>query len=210
MSITTQRGDAGQTELMFGRRVPKTHPSVAAYGEVDELTSALGLARAFGTRTEVTSAIAARQSELIGLMGELATAPEDRGRYAAAGYARLTPEIVDGLTTATAALEASLNTRFNGWIIPGADTTPCGAALDLARAVCRRAERGVLSGGECNPQIIRYLNRLSDFLWLLARLESASAQTPHPAPSESLANSSAGTVQPEKFDKTTNGSNGRE
>jgi len=183
MSITTQRGDAGQTELMFGRRVPKTHPSVAAYGEVDELTSALGLARALGTRTEVTSAIAARQTELIGLMGELATAPEDRDRYAAAGYARLTPETADALTAETAVLEASLKARFSGWVIPGADTTPCGAALDLARAVCRRAERTVLASHESNPQIVRYLNRLSDFLWLLARLEAAHVQSPAPAAS---------------------------
>lgn len=178
MSITTQRGDAGLTELMFGRSVPKTHPSVAAYGEVDELNSALGLARALGTRGEVTSAIAARQDELIGLMGELATAPEDRERYAAAGYARLTPETADALTSATAALEASLNTRFTGWVIPGADTTPCGAALDLARTVCRRAERAVLAAGEPNPHLIRYLNRLSDFLWLLARQEAAASRQP--------------------------------
>ena len=81
MSITTQRGDAGETELMFGRRVAKTHPEVAAFGEVDEFNAALGLARVFSTREPVTAALAARQAELIGLMGELATAPEDRDRY---------------------------------------------------------------------------------------------------------------------------------
>jgi cob(I)alamin adenosyltransferase len=174
MSITTQRGDAGETELMFGRRVPKTHPTVASYGEVDELNAALGLARVFSTRERVTAALAARQAELIGLMGELATAPEDRSRYLAAGYARLTAETADALTVETAALEAELNTRFQGWATPGADTTPCGAALDLARAICRRAERAVLAAGAPSPESVRHLNRLSDFLWLLARSEAAS------------------------------------
>ncbi len=173
MSITTQRGDGGRTELMFGREVAKTHPTVAAYGEVDELNAALGLARVFSTRAPVTDALAARQAELIGLMGELATAPEDRERYAAAGYARLTAATADSLTAAAAALEQDLNTRFHGWATPGADTTPCGAALDLARTICRRAERTVLAAGESNPDIVRYLNRLSDFLWLLARQEAA-------------------------------------
>lgn len=176
MSITTQRGDAGETELMFGRRVAKTHPGVAAYGEVDELNAALGLARVFSTRPPVTAALAARQAELIGLMGELATAPEDRDRYAAAGYARLTAETADSLTAQTAALEKDLHTRFQGWATPGAETTPCGAALDVARTVCRRAERTVLASGESNPDIVRYLNRLSDFLWLLARQEAAAAK----------------------------------
>jgi len=173
MSITTKRGDSGQTELMFGRRVPKTHPAVTAYGEVDELNASLGLARVFSTHPTATAAIAARQAELIGLMGELATAPEDRSRYAAAGYARLTADTVDALTAESAALEAELNMRFNGWATPGADTTRCGAALDLARAICRRAERAVLGTGAPSPEIVRYLNRLSDFLWLLARAEAA-------------------------------------
>lgn len=181
MSITTQRGDRGQTELMFGRRVDKTHPTVAAYGEVDELNAALGVARVFSTRPTVTAAIAARQAELIGLMGELATAHEDRDRYAAAGYARLTSETADALTAETAGLEKDLNTRFQGWATPGADTTPCGAALDFARAVCRRAERAVLAAGEQNPDIVRHLNRLSDFLWLLARSEAAAIGVSGPA-----------------------------
>jgi cob(I)alamin adenosyltransferase len=172
MSITTQRGDTGETDLMFGRRVAKTHPSVAAYGEVDELNAALGLARVFSTRPAVTTALAARQDELIGLMGELATAPEDRPRYAAAGYRQIDDATVDALTAATAALESDLNTRFHGWATPGANTTPCGAALDLARTVCRRAERAVLASREPNPTLTRHLNRLSDFLWLLARSES--------------------------------------
>lgn len=174
MSITTQRGDGGETELMFGRRVPKTHPNVAAYGEIDELNAALGLARALGGRPETTVAIAERQAELIAVMGELATAPEDRDRYAAAGYARLTAATAATLTAQTRALELSLPKKFQGWATPGAETTPCGAALDLARTVCRRAERAVLAAGESNPDLRRYLNRLSDFLWLLARSESTA------------------------------------
>jgi cob(I)alamin adenosyltransferase len=180
MSITTKRGDEGDTDLMFARRVPKTHPSVASYGEVDELNAALGLARVFSTRDRITSALAARQAELIGLMGELATAPEDRERYVAAGYARLTAEMVEALTEESAALETELNTRFRGWATPGAETTPCGAALDLARTVCRRAERAVLRAGEPNAVLVRHLNRLSDFLWLLARAEAMASKPSAP------------------------------
>lgn len=184
-SITSQRGDAGETELMFGRVVSKACPAVEAYGEVDELNAALGLARVFSLRERVTAVIAARQSELIGLMGELATALADRERYAAAGYARITAETADALTIETAELESEMGARIHGWATPGADTTPCGAALDLARTVCRRAERKVLTAGETNPDIVRYLNRLSDFLWLLARSEATpSRETQDPAKSQ--------------------------
>jgi cob(I)alamin adenosyltransferase len=160
---------------MFGRVVSKACPAVEAYGEVDELNAALGLARALSSRARVTAVIAARQAELIGLMGELATALEDRERYATAGYARITAQTADALTTETSELEAEFGVHFSGWATPGADTTPCGAALDLARTVCRRAERKVLAAGETNPDMMRYLNRLSDFLWLLARSEAAAS-----------------------------------
>ena len=172
MSITTQRGDGGETDLMYGRRVAKTHPRVAACGEVDELNAALGLARAFSTRDRVTAALASRQAELVPMMGELATDEADRARYRTDGYAEVTAETVEQLTAETTALELELNTHFRDWATPGADTTPCGAALDLARTVCRRAERAALAAGVSNPEIRCHLNRLSDFLWLLARFEA--------------------------------------
>ncbi len=176
MSITTQRGDDGSTELMFGRRVSKIHPRVVAAGEIDELNAALGLARGFSQHDRVTTALAARQEELVGLMGEIATLPEDHERYAAAGYARVTDDTVAALTQDAAAWETELATRWRDWAVPGADTTPCGAALDLARAVCRRAERAVVALTEnaspIPPAALAYLNRLSDWLWLLARWEA--------------------------------------
>jgi cob(I)alamin adenosyltransferase len=172
MSITTQRGDDGETSLMFGRRVPKTHPRIVACGEADELNAALGLARAHSTRERVTAAIAARQSELVAVMGELATDDADLERYRSEGFARLTTAHVESLTADVRALEAELNERFSGWATPGADTTPCGAAIDFARAVCRRTERAAVAVAPANREIVRHLNRLSDFLWLLARLEA--------------------------------------
>lgn len=175
MSITTTTGDDGETALMFGRRVSKTHPRIAAAGEIDELNAALGMARAHSTDARTTAAIAACQGELIGLMGELATLPEDHPRYAAAGWQRVTAREIGALTEEAAALEKELNTRFHGWAVPGADTTLCGAALDVARAVCRRAERAVLTVGGPVREHHVYLNRLSDFLWLLARREAMGA-----------------------------------
>jgi cob(I)alamin adenosyltransferase len=176
MSITTQRGDGGETDLMYGRRVSKTHPRVIACGEADELNAALGLARVHSKRDRITAAIAARQSELIAVMGELATDDADLDRYRADGYPSLTTALVDALTTETCALEAEHKERFTHWATPGADSTPCGAALDVARAVCRRAERAAVAAAPANREIVRYLNRLSDFLWLLARWESRLEQ----------------------------------
>lgn len=181
MSITTQRGDSGNTDLMFGRRVRKTHPRVVACGEIDELNAALGWARVVTLSPQVRVVIAARQRELVGLMGELATLPEDVARYHAAGYARMTPETVVGLTAEAAAWESRLDWQGRDWAMPGAAATPSGAALDVARAVCRRAERAVTAVWDASPRqdelalLLVYLNRLSDLLWLLARWEEQSA-----------------------------------
>lgn len=181
MSITTQRGDNGDTDLMFGRRVRKTHPRVVACGEIDELNAALGWARVVTGFSQVRAVIAARQSELIGLMGELATLPEDAARYQAAGYARITSETVADLTTEAAAWEVLLDWEGCDWAMPGAASTQGGAALDVSRAVCRRAERAVaaLRDGASAPDELSlplaYLNRLSDLLWLLARWEEQAA-----------------------------------
>lgn len=169
MSITTQRGDGGETELMFGRRVHKTHPRVVVCGEVDELNAALGVARVQCAVPEVADVLAARQAELVGLMGQLATLPEDQDRYRAAGYACPTAETVATLTAETAAWEAQVKWEGRRWAMPGAGATPAGAALDLARAVCRRAERALVALDDAPAEALAYLNRLSDLLWLLAR-----------------------------------------
>jgi cob(I)alamin adenosyltransferase len=176
MSIATKTGDAGETALMYGRRRQKMDRRVEAYGTVDELNAALGLARAT-TRIElVQRTILSIQEELVILMGELAVADEDRERYRRDGYQAVAATMVDGLTRVVDDLEQNHHISFKRWATPG--TTLDGAALDVARTVCRRAERRVVglatSAEYVNPESIRYLNRLSDVLWLLARYAEGS------------------------------------
>ncbi|HYY30365.1 MAG TPA: cob(I)yrinic acid a,c-diamide adenosyltransferase [Chthoniobacterales bacterium] len=171
MSIATKTGDKGTTALMYGRRVSKIDPRVEAYGAVDETNSALGLVRATATETMVRETIFSIQKELIILMGELAVADKDRDRYAKDGYQFVTSGMVDRLTACVDDLERNRHVDFKHWATPG--NSLHSAALDLARTTCRRAERRViaLSGlsAYVNPETIRYLNRLSDLLWLFAR-----------------------------------------
>ena len=169
MSISTRRGDDGATELMFGRRVAKNHPRIIAGGAVDELNSALGLARAADSQNSVSEFIAAVQEDLVVLMGDIATLPEDLPRYKAAGFEVFCVERVQKLDARVASIEEKEIT-FKGWVFPGASSDIFAAHLDHARTVCRRAEREVLMlQDELNGAIRIYLNRLSDVLWLLAR-----------------------------------------
>ena len=171
MSIATKTGDAGETSLMYGRRVPKSDPRVDAYGCVDELNAALGLVRVTADDPFIADHVLGIQKELITLMGELATAPEDLPRYTKDGHGVTTAAMVAGLTAAVDDLEKNKLVNFKGWAIPG--STMVSAALDIARTTCRRAERRVAdlgaTGSKVNPEILRYLNRLSDFCWLLGR-----------------------------------------
>jgi len=170
MSIATRTGDNGTTALMYGRRVPKNHIRVEAYGSVDELNAALGLARAAGEHDFVRTNLLVIQQDLVILMGELAVAREDLERYVKGGYSLVTPELTAKLDALVRAIEAQ-QVSFQGWATPGATTGS--AALDVARTVCRRAERRVCdlqtTGELANEEIVIYLNRLSDLLWLLAR-----------------------------------------
>jgi cob(I)alamin adenosyltransferase len=167
MSIVTKTGDQGETSLMYGRRVPKDDPRVKAYGAVDELTAALGLARATGVDKRVTEQILAVQKDLINVMGELSTLPEDRQRYVKDGFHVVDANMVDRVHAAIVDLEKDETLYPKDWVIPGG--RPASAALDLARTICRRAERQVAALKDLNPQILRYLNRLSDLCWILAR-----------------------------------------
>jgi cob(I)alamin adenosyltransferase len=176
MSIVTKTGDAGTTALMYGRRVPKSHPRVEACGAVDELNAALGLARATATENFAGENLLAIQKDLIALMGEIGVLPEDLPRYVKDGFSPVTPGMTAKLETLVMEIEAQ-NVSFKGWATPGA--TQSSTALDVARTVCRRAERRVCAlqaAGELkNGEIIVYLNRLSDLLWLFARwVESKS------------------------------------
>lgn len=155
---------------MYNRRVPKSHPRVEAYGSVDELNAAIGLARAAAQQEFVRDSLLLVQKDLVLLMGELATAVADLPRYVKDGYAVVTPELTAKLDRLVQQIEAQQIT-FDGWATPGG--TAVSAALDVARTTCRRAERRACALAEAdelrNPELIVYLNRLSDLLWLLAR-----------------------------------------
>jgi cob(I)alamin adenosyltransferase len=170
MSIATKTGDGGTTGLMYNRRVPKTHPRVEACGAVDELNAALGLARAAAAENFVSENLFWIQKSLVDLMGELGVTLEDLPRYLKDGYALVTPAMTAKLDVLVQEIEAQ-KVSFKGWATPGA--TKSSAALDLARTICRRAERRVCALSEAgelkNAEIIIYLNRLSDLLWLFAR-----------------------------------------
>ncbi len=170
MSIATKTGDKGLTGLMYNRRVSKCHPRVEAYGAVDELNAALGLARATAQHDFIRTNLLAIQQDLVTVMGELATGLEDLPRYAKDGFALVTPALTVKLDQLVTEIEAQ-KISFAGWATPGA--TENSAALDVARTTCRRAERRVCALHETgqlhNAEIIIYLNRLSDLLWLCAR-----------------------------------------
>lgn len=160
---------------MYGRRVAKDHPRVEAYGSVDELNAALGLARSLAQKTQ-KDLLEKIQKALVGLMGELAVASEDLHRYEADGYARLQDADLDLLDREIEKMEKAAP-KARGWSTPGGSTA--GAALDLARTVCRRAEREVWklekAQGSIRSLVPRYLNRLSDLLWLLERATETKA-----------------------------------
>jgi cob(I)alamin adenosyltransferase len=184
MSIATKTGDAGTTGLMYNRRVSKCDPRVEAYGSVDELNTALGVARAGADHDFVRDRLLGVQADLVIVMGELATAPDDLSRYEKDGFSRLTPVMTAKLDELVEQIEAQ-NLSFQGWATPGANMGS--AALDVARTTCRRAERRCCALQEAgqlqNPEIIIYLNRLSDSLWLLARWVESKAPNPKCQPS---------------------------
>jgi cob(I)alamin adenosyltransferase len=177
MSIVTKRGDRGQTALMYNRPVPKNHGRVEAYGAVDELNAAVGLARATAEDGPLRKRLEALQKDLVVLMGELATAAEDLPRYVKDGYSVVAPPMTTVLDQWIKDIEAA-KVAGKGWVMPGANLAA--ATLDLARTICRRAERRVCTlqeaGQLSNAEIIVYLNRLSDLLWLLARVSEAGAK----------------------------------
>ena len=180
MSIATRTGDDGTTGLMYNRRVSKTHPAVEAYGCVDELNAALGLARSTATQAFISTSIVEVQKDLVVLMGELATVADDLQRYSKDGFKVVTPEMTSKLDRLVHEIEAQ-KIVFKGWATPGS-SVHC-ASLDLARTICRRAERRVCALDECgekrNPEIVIFLNRLSDVLWLMARwVETRTSDAP--------------------------------
>jgi cob(I)alamin adenosyltransferase len=173
MSIATKRGDGGQTGLVGDVRVSKADLQVEAYGSVDELNSVLGFARSICQTADVRSWTESIQKTLFRLGSALATAPATGTKKDAPG---ITPEDVEQLTTLVHTIETTKGI-LSDWSLPGAHTEA--AAFEMARTVCRRAERHTVrlveSGAPVDPQVLAYLNRLSDVLWLFGRLLEVQA-----------------------------------
>jgi cob(I)alamin adenosyltransferase len=167
VKIYTKTGDRGETSLFDGTRVAKTHPRVAAYGDVDELQAVLGVASAAGVDDELNDMVIALQRDLFALGARLA----DPSHRIAPRVAKIViaEESVSRLEGWIDHLEAELP-PLRHFILSGG--SPGGAALHLARTVCRRAERAVLGLGEdaVEPTVRVYLNRLSDLLFVMARV----------------------------------------
>jgi cob(I)alamin adenosyltransferase len=169
MKIYTRTGDEGETGLFGGGRVPKDHPRVAAYGDVDELNSALGVVRATQPVQFFDDLIEAVQRDLFAIGGHLAT-PDPAKVAAALEKAELSDERVTQFEQVMDAAGAELP-PLRAFVVPGG--TPKAAALHLARTICRRAERSIvqLARDSAVPALfVIYLNRLSDLLFTLARL----------------------------------------
>jgi cob(I)alamin adenosyltransferase len=171
--IYTRTGDRGETSLFGGGRVSKAHPRVDAYGAVDELNATLGLAAALMQNAIARERVASLQSDLLAIGAHLATPHAGE---------RPRPQLPALPEPRIATLESWIDEAENelpplqSFILPGG--TSGSAALHVARTVCRRAERRVVAlaeGDEVDPAIVIYLNRLSDLLFVLARLENARA-----------------------------------
>jgi len=166
MSIATKRGDGGQTGLAGGIRVSKADLRVESYGSVDELNTVLGFARSVCQNKEIADWTETIQRTLFRVGSALATPPESKKQPPV-----VSTEDIDMLTDLVHKIEATEGI-LSDWSLPGAYTES--AAYEVARTVCRRAERAAVrfieNGGEVQPTVLPYLNRLSDVIWLFGRL----------------------------------------
>ena len=171
MKMYTRRGDRGETGLLYGGRVPKTDPRCEAYGTLDEAVSAMGLARSLSVKGEVRRILLDLQKEAFTVGGELAIDTDYYPKYLK-HFEAVTPELVARLEEITDDIASKVDVPRE-FIMPGG--TPAAAAIDLARTIVRRAERRAVAlkdeGLVSNDEILRYLNRLSSLLFVLARYE---------------------------------------
>jgi cob(I)alamin adenosyltransferase len=175
VKIYTRTGDTGETSLFDGTRVSKANPRVDAYGHIDELNAVIGQARAVGLDAWIDERLDRVQQELFAVGAALA---DPTSRIAARVMrARLEEGAVARLEGWIDEAEASL-LPLRRFIVPGG--SPGGATLHLARTVCRRAERGIITLGpdQVDPLVVAYVNRLSDLLFVFARLANARAGVP--------------------------------
>ncbi|MEM3422874.1 MAG: cob(I)yrinic acid a,c-diamide adenosyltransferase [Candidatus Bilamarchaeaceae archaeon] len=163
MPIYTRFGDKGDTVILSGRTVRKDDPLVEATGTIDELNAALGVVIAFTDDSEFKEILSSVQKDLFVIGAELVSEKTTK---------RITPAKTEFLERKIDEIEPKLE-RLTHFIIPGGSKTA--AVLHLARTICRRAERRVVSASshnKINPEIVKYLNRLSDLLFILARYEN--------------------------------------
>lgn len=174
--IYTKTGDDGTTGRLYGGRISKADPAAEAYGSIDETVAVLGLARALSGNDAVREGLVDLQRELFVVGADLATNPAERDRLEPE-VSLVTKAMVERLETwiDELVLAHPLPTMF---VVPGAN--PISASLDTARSVARRAERRAVelreTGAEVNEEVLRYLNRLSDLLFVLARVEAGEAE----------------------------------
>ncbi len=171
MKIYTRTGDAGDTGLFGGARVRKDDPRVEAYGTIDEVNAQLGLARSLDLPAALQELVTTIQRQLLTLGAEVACAPDSLERL---NLELLQEDQVTALERAIDEHEAALP-PLKSFILPAGSRA--GAALHVARTICRRAERRCLSLETIRPVILTYLNRLSDLLFVLARRASHLAET---------------------------------
>ncbi len=173
MSIVTRRGDDGNTDLWFADRVSKHHPQVRAYGALDEAKAALGLARSMAPEW-LKSEILKIQKDLYLVSSDLATLRSKAGRL----KERVGASEVAWADAQVARYEKRI--RITDWVISG--DSPCGAALDMALTIIRRGERWTVwlrdEGYIDNPELLIYLNRISDLLFLMARAVDRDIEVP--------------------------------
>ena len=174
MKIYTRAGDEGATALFGGGKVGKDHPRVEAYGDVDELNASLGLARSIDMMPRIDEVLVPVQRDLFAIGALLAT-PDHEKMKEQLSKARIDEQRIEELERAIDACEAELD-PLTSFIIPGG--TPKAAALHVARTVCRRAERRVVhltAEIDLPATVVVYLNRLSDLLFMLARVANKRA-----------------------------------
>jgi len=166
--IYTKLGDGGETHLGDMSRVPKTHPRIEAYGAIDELNAQIGLTLTVGGLPPYADWLRRVQNDLFDVGADLSVPPGgERERL------RLAPEQVGWLEAACDEVNATLE-PLRSFVLPGG--TPAAAHLHVCRTVCRRAERRAILVEDGNPEVVRYLNRLSDLLFILSRGANAGEE----------------------------------
>jgi cob(I)alamin adenosyltransferase len=175
-NISTKRGDGGQTSIIGGVRVSKSHLRVEAYGTIDELNSVMGFARSICKEAEINELVKAIQRQLFIVCSSLADSTL-RSAKSSPKKPTVTTDMVDALTAHVHRIENIEGIVFD-WALPGENSVS--AAFDMARTVCRRAERHIVrltesgKSEKIEPNILPYINRLSDLLWLVGRMVELS------------------------------------